>query len=69
VKDLNNLQHFANLKKIDLSDNQLDSLPSGNVLVGLKSLQFFYLHNNNISKWQDLQSLMSLPAILHITLH
>jgi hypothetical protein len=69
VKDLQNLQSFANLKKIDLSENQLDSLPSGNVLAGLKSLQFFYLHNNNISKWQDLQSLTSLPAIMHITLH
>ena len=51
VKDLNHLQHFGNLKKIDLSFNELDSLPSGNVFAGLKKLQFLYLHNNNISKW------------------
>ena len=27
-----------------------------------------YLHNNNISRWQDLQSLVTLPEIMHITL-
>jgi len=46
-----NLQAFENLKKIDLSFNQLESLPPANVFAGLQSLQFLYLHNNNISKW------------------
>lgn len=35
---------------------------------GLQSLQFLYLHNNNISKWQDLQALTALPSIMQITL-
>ena len=34
----------------------------------MHSLQYLYLHNNNVSKWQDLQSLVSLPEIMHITL-
>ena len=68
VRDMINLQAFENLKKIDLSFNQLESLPPANVFAGLQSLQFLYLHNNNISKWQDLQSLVSLPEIMHITL-
>ena len=67
VRDMINLQAFENLKKIDLSFNQLESLPPANVFAGLQSLQFLYLHNNNISKWQDLQSLVSLPEIMHIT--
>jgi Leucine-rich repeat (LRR) protein len=56
------------LKKIDLSDNQLTSLPPPSVFAGLKNLQFLYLHNNNIQKWQDLQSLTTMPSILHVTL-
>ena len=54
VRDMHHLQTFENLKKIDLSNNQLDSLPPATVFAGLTSLQFLYLHNNNISKWQDL---------------
>lgn len=68
VKDITYLHTFANLKKIDLSDNQLDELPQAQVFAGLQSLQFLYLHNNNISKWQDLQALTALPSIMQITL-
>ena len=68
VKDLTYLHTFKSLKKIDLSDNNLDGLPQAQVFAGLQSLQFLYLHNNNIAKWQDLQSLTALPSILQITL-
>lgn len=61
LKDLTYLHSFASLKKIDLSDNQLEGLPQASVFAGMKSLQFLYLHNNNISKWQDLQALTALP--------
>lgn len=54
VRDLSYLQTFENLKKIDLSNNSLESLPPATVFQGLISLQFLYLHNNNLSKWQDL---------------
>jgi Leucine-rich repeat (LRR) protein len=67
-KDLLYLQTFQNLKKIDLSDNSLISLPPGNVLQGLTHLKFLYLHNNNIQNWTDVQSLTQLPSIMHITL-
>ena len=68
IKDLPYLHSFKNLKKIDLSDNELETLPAAPVFAGMESLQFLYLHNNQISKWQDLQSLISLPEIMHITL-
>ena len=51
VKDLNNLVNFPSLKKIDLSENQLETLPSATVFAGLSKLQFLYLHNNSITKW------------------
>jgi Leucine-rich repeat (LRR) protein len=56
------------LKKIDLSDNQLESLPPAQVFAGMVNLQFLYLHNNNLSKWQDLQALTALPQIMQVTL-
>ena len=68
IKDLPYLHSFKNLKKIDLSDNELETLPTAQVFAGMESLQFLYLHNNQISKWQDLQSLVVLPEIMHITL-
>lgn len=38
------------------------------MFAGLHKLKFLYLHNNSIGKWQDIQSLVSLPAVMHITL-
>lgn len=67
-KDLNHLINFPNLKKLDLSNNQLTQLPNVHVFAGLTSLKFLYLHNNNITKWQDLQSLTGLTSIIQITL-
>lgn len=61
VKDLSYLQSFENLKKVDLSNNSLDSLPPASVFAGMKNLHFLYLHNNYVSKWQDLQALVALP--------
>ncbi len=61
-------QSFNNLKKIDLSNNQIASLPSSTVFQKLINLKFLYLHNNKISKWHDISSLSALPGILHITL-
>ena len=51
VKDLSYLQSFENLKKVDLSNNALETLPPASVFAGMASLQFLYLHNNNLSKW------------------
>jgi Leucine-rich repeat (LRR) protein len=38
VKDLNNLVNFPSLKKIDLSDNQIETLPSAKIFAGLTKL-------------------------------
>lgn len=46
----------------------MSSLPSGQVFKGLVNLKFLYLHNNKISRWQDISSLSTLPSVMHITL-
>jgi hypothetical protein len=62
------LQAFVNLRKIDLSHNNISSLPGPQVFKGLTNLKFLYLNNNKLAKWQDIASLTSMPAIIHITL-
>jgi len=54
LQDLMYLQTLQNLKKVDLSHNNISALPSGdNVFKNLINLRFLYLHNNRISKWSD----------------
>lgn len=68
VQDLRFLASFQQLRKIDLSDNMIESLPPAQVFAQMRSLQFLFLHNNALQKWQDLQALTHLPQIIHITL-
>ena len=62
------LQAFKNLKKLDISHNNIVNLPGPLVFKGMANLKFLYLHNNKIGKWQDITNLVALPQILHITL-
>jgi Leucine-rich repeat (LRR) protein len=68
LQDLMYLQAFKNLKKLDISHNNIVNLPGPLVFIGMASLKFLYLHNNKIAKWQDITNLVTLPQILHITL-
>jgi Leucine-rich repeat (LRR) protein len=45
------LQAFKNLKKLDISHNNIVNLPGPQVFKGMASLKFLYLHNNKIAKW------------------
>jgi len=70
LQDMMYLQTLQNLKKIDLSHNNISALPSGgNVFKNLINLRFLYLHNNRITKWSDIQSLTALPIAMHVTLY
>ena len=59
---------FQKLLKLDLSNNNLKSLPTKQTLSEMISLRFFYLHENVIETWEEMSKLASLPNILHITL-
>lgn len=68
-KELDYLGHFEWLQKLDLSDNGITQLPSKDVFENLPSLQILFLHMNKISKWEDLESLVGLSHVLHLTLY
>ena len=62
------MQRLQSIKKLDLSNNQIRTLPGPDVFRQMGELRFLYLHGNQISKWNDIQSLITLPKIIHITL-
>jgi hypothetical protein len=62
------LATFQNLFKLDLSNNNLKELPNRQTLSHLVSLRLLYLHENQISTWEEMSKLTALPSILHITL-
>lgn len=68
MKDLEYLPSLAALRKLDLSHNEILSLPSPQSLEGLKSLKILYLHDNEISEWTALKALVAVPQLLHLTL-
>jgi Leucine-rich repeat/IQ calmodulin-binding motif len=59
---------FFNLRKLDLSTNFLVSIGTKDLWKTMPKLQILYLHDNLIENWSSLDSLLSLPSILHLTL-
>lgn len=43
-------------------------LPPAAAWEPLSALQIFYLHDNQLSEWTCLKSLLGLPSVLHLTL-
>ena len=68
MQDLVYLQGMRNLRKIDLSGNGIGGLPGREVWETISELKFLYLHNNKIGGWNEVQALVGLPKIMHITL-
>ena len=68
-RELDNLVNFSVLQKLDLSDNNITELPNKEIFKGLANLQIFFLHMNKISKWDDLESLVGMPKVMHLTLY
>ena len=68
-KELDFLPEFRCLQKLDLSENKITKLPEKEVFQSLVSLQIFFLHMNEISKWEDIESLSGLPSIMHLTVY
>ena len=67
--DLWNLQKFYILRKIDLSFWKITKLPTKKVFESLVHLQFWFLHNNMISEWGDLESIVGWKYLLHLTMY
>eukprot|EP00347_Sterkiella_histriomuscorum_P018366 403345778 len=69
VKDLNYLSEFKKLQKLDLSNSNISELPQKFVFQSMVDLQIMYLHDNQISNWEDIENLTGLGQIKHLTLY
>ena len=60
---------MRSIQKLDLSSNNLKTLPGPEVLQEMRSLRFFFVHNNQISSWQTLTDVAKVTSCLHLTLY
>ena len=68
LSDLSNLSYFKELRKLDLSNNNIKNLPEVETLSSLIRLKEFYLHSNQITSWQNLTDLTKMGSLIHLTL-
>lgn len=66
--DLQYLSYFKELRKLDLSNNRLKTLPEVETLSSLIRLKEFYLHSNLLTSWQNLTDLTKMGSLVHLTL-
>ena len=66
--DLSYLICFKELRKLDLSKNNLKSLPEVETLSSLIRLKEFYLHDNCLERWQTLVDLTKMGSLVRLTL-
>ncbi len=66
---LNGLQMCTKLRKLDLSDNQIKTLPNKSFWSRLTNLTTLLLHNNKIDSIHTLQSLSALPELRILTVY
>lgn len=64
---LDPLQYCINLKKLDLSNNDLLAIPKGNVWKCLPHLQILFLHNNKLDSIHSLQQLSICTKLTILT--
>lgn len=69
MSEFNYLPRFQMLRKLDLSNNQLKSIPPASCLQEMYSLRILHLHSNLIQSYLELNNLIPLPEIFHITLY
>ena len=69
ITRLHGLQMCINLKKLDLSSNQMKTLPNSNFWSCFKQLTTLFLHNNKLDSIHSLQSLAALPELRILTVH
>lgn len=67
--DLQNLSYFKELRKLDLSNNKIKSLPEVEILSSLIRLKELYLHDNLLTKWENLTDLTKMGSVVHLTLY
>ena len=67
IRDLEFLSAFANIRKLDLSNNELTDLPPPDAFSSLANLRLCYFHDNYLSEWNHLKAAILCPGVLHFT--
>ena len=68
TRDLVQIEHLTNLRKVDLSSNGIHFLPDASKLHKLVSLESLSLHKNLIVGWRQLEILTGLARLQDLTL-
>ena len=68
TRDLAQIEHLTNLRKVDLSSNGIHFLPDAPKLHKLVSLESLSLHKNLIVGWRQLEILTGLARLQDLTL-
>lgn len=69
INEFNYLPKFQNLRKLNLSNNMLKCIPPASALKELTNMRILFLHNNLVQSYLELNNLLALPEIFHITLY
>eukprot|EP01052_Picozoa_sp_SAG31_P009232 SAG31_NODE_481_length_15082_cov_13.818728_2_plen_417_part_00 len=69
IQQLGPLPACRQLRKIDLSDNKIDSLPNAAMWSNLVHLEVLHLHTNNIQSLDNAKELASLPRLSILSLY
>uniref|UniRef100_A0A672LKQ7 Leucine-rich repeats and IQ motif containing 3 n=1 Tax=Sinocyclocheilus grahami TaxID=75366 RepID=A0A672LKQ7_SINGR len=62
------LMECTHLVKLDLKGNQIVQLPDASCWSHLKELQLLYLHDNNMSTWNNIKGLLGCLNLTALTL-
>lgn len=63
------MKGMGQLVKLNLSHNNLMSLPNDEILSTLVSLRILFLDNNNFRNWKDIEFVFTLKHLYHLTLN
>jgi hypothetical protein len=68
AEELTKLRFFTQIVKLNLSGNRFGSLPPPEVMSQLTTLKLLYVEFNNLSSWQDIESIVSIQSLIHINM-
>jgi hypothetical protein len=68
TRDLPYIIFLTNLRKVDISDNQICFLPTRETFAKLNTIEYLLLHNNKICGWRQVSYLMELTRLRLLTI-
>eukprot|EP00794_Sanderia_malayensis_P016083 gene16083-17706_t len=69
LQRMDSLIYCSRLVKLDVHQNQISELPKKEFWSSLSELKIVYLHNNGVSKFDELRKIQAAPNLTMLTLH